>query len=216
MTPRRPPSMQELRLTQRWRRGRGIAINHEALRTSLRLSPWFTYLRLHNEREIPMKPNSEARARLRQQFNNQLNVCRECRKLANNLIDRGRTILNHDATVDDEARQPGLDLINEGVKAREGGSRELTLALAFCNNTPYLACEGNALGSMVVRPSRTELEYLLAGCFPTVPCPDLRDYVARWLDTGDLKPKAIFPEVKDRPEVTIDKAPAFELLDACR
>lgn len=143
-----------------------------------------------------MKPNKEARAALRTQFNETLAACRAARKAG--------------------ASCPG-------------GDRELTLALAFCNNTPYLAAEANGHEmARVDKPSLYHLAHWLTKAFPGIPAVVLREeYLQRWLADGKLTPKEIFPEEAASEHftprmritaegATIDQAPSEELLQASR
>lgn len=81
-----------------------------------------------------MKIIKNAHLELRALYNEEVRLCRAANAHARQTIEFGRSLLPTD-------RNGGMDQIQRGIWLRGEGNRELCLALAFLNNTPYSACE---------------------------------------------------------------------------
>lgn len=90
-----------------------------------------------------MKPNKEAHLALRRAFNEGMAVSRTASVAARKHILLGRKCRAEarESTDPTLMLNRGLAMALEGVKMRKPGSRDLCLALAFCNNTKYAEAE---------------------------------------------------------------------------
>jgi hypothetical protein len=90
-----------------------------------------------------MKPNKEAHLALRRAFTEGMAASRTANAAARKHILLGRKCREEARASTDPTLMlnRGLTMATEGVKMRLHGSRELCLALAFCNNTQYAEAE---------------------------------------------------------------------------
>ncbi len=90
-----------------------------------------------------MKPNKEAHLALRRAFTEGMAASRTANAAARKHILLGRKCREEARASTDPTLMlnRGLTMATEGVKMRKPGSRELCLALAFCNNTKYAEAE---------------------------------------------------------------------------
>lgn len=139
-----------------------------------------------------MKPNKEAHLTLRHMFTDSMASCRTANAAARKHIALGRKCREEARASTDPTLMlnRGLTMAEEGVKMRLHGSRELCLALAFLNNTPYLAAEQQPIGLPTsAPPSIVYLRDYLMRCF------DLREgqyrtVLTQWMKTT-LTPQEI-------------------------
>jgi polyhydroxyalkanoate synthesis regulator phasin len=158
-----------------------------------------------------MKLNVYARQNLKAQFIADATHTRAMRAAGSKLIRDARKLrAKAKALPANHAPSNGLiskanKLTEQGIYIRDvGGSRSLSLALAFLNNTPYRKAEAKAKEA----PDASTIAAHIRPCLPREVQDKAPDLIKQWIDLGHVKKKTLQAKI-DKAKKEAERAARF-------